>query len=116
MVSLCSSVAEHPMLAWSSITSCLDLVIMNCLLSQDVMRDLAFVTVPILSYQRSIQDPLLYLNTESTVTFLETSFTILNRINYLFLLNCVSVKAHTTNFSNNSQYLQSTCYVPRSVK
>lgn len=31
-------------------------------LAQDAMRDLAFVTAPTVSYQRSIPDPLLYLN------------------------------------------------------
>lgn len=32
-------------------------------LTQDAMRDLAFVTIPIVSYQRRIPDPLLYLKT-----------------------------------------------------
>lgn len=60
MASLYLSVAEHPTLAWSSITLCLDLVIMNCLFLPP--GDLAFVTLPIVSYQHSIPDPLLYLN------------------------------------------------------
>lgn len=58
----------------------------------------------------------LYSRTESTVTFLETSFTILNPTSYLFLLNCVTIKAHTINFSNIRQCLLSPCYVPRTVK
>lgn len=118
MASLYLSVAEHPTLAWSSITLCLDLVIMNCLF---LPRRPGFCncTHSELSERHSRPSSLpkgLYSRTESTVTFLKTSFTILNPTSYLFLLNCVAIKAHTINFSNIRQCLLSTCYVPRTVK
>lgn len=62
MASLCLSVAEHLTLAWSYVFMFGFSHNELSALAQDAMRDLTFVTVPTVSYQHSIPDPLLYLN------------------------------------------------------